>query len=47
MGEYKIVSYMRIEPEEQELMTKEEAEQERTHLEFMQPENIYTIEEIE
>lgn len=44
---YKIVAYMRIEPEEAELLTKEEAEKEREQLEFMQPENHYEIEEVE
>ncbi len=45
--DYRLVCYMRIVPEDQESMTCQEAELERKHMEFLQPENIYQIEEID
>ena len=44
---YRIISYMRIEPEEQELMTKEEAEKELEQLEFMNYDDKFSIEKVE
>ena len=43
----RVVAYMRIEPEDNEPMTKEEVAEEIKHLSFLQPENIYDIEEVE
>lgn len=45
MKKYKVVCYMRVEAEEQEPLTLEEAEAEKEQGEFMQPENRYEIEE--
>lgn len=45
---YRVVCYMRIEPEDEvESLTYEEAVKEKEQGEFMQPENVYKIEEIE
>ena len=44
---YQIVSYMRIDVDEVEPLTYKEAIEEKDHVEFLQPENIYRIEEIE
>jgi hypothetical protein len=41
---YKVVCYMRIDPEDQEPMTMAEAAAEVENLELMQPENKYTVE---
>jgi hypothetical protein len=43
---YQVVCYLRIEPEDQMLLTYEEALQDKNQLELMQPENIYKIEKI-
>jgi len=44
MKKYRVVVYMRIEPEEEELLTLNEAIKEVAQLNLMQPENIYDIE---
>ena len=44
---YKLVCYCRIDVEDVEPMTKEEVEGEKEQSEFLFPENIYKIEEIE
>lgn len=44
---YKLVGFVRAEPEDQELMTLNEAKKEKEHCEAMQPENIYVIERVE
>jgi len=44
---YRVVCHMRIEPEEVDPLTYEEALAEKEHLELLQPENIYRIEEVE
>ncbi|MDP2217161.1 MAG: hypothetical protein Q8J68_07750 [Methanolobus sp.] len=41
---YKLVGFVRVEPENQKLMTLDEAKKEKEHCETMQPENIYVIE---
>ena len=46
---YRVVAYLRadVEPEEEELYeTREEAEKEKEHDEFLQPEHIFKIEEV-
>ena len=47
MKKYKIVYYIRVEPEEAEPLTYSEAVVEKVHLDLLQPENIYKIEKIE
>lgn len=42
-----VVCYMRVEPEDIELMTFKEAKAEIENLKLMQPENIYTIQDID
>lgn len=44
---YKLVIYLRTESSCDIFETKEEAEEEKKYLEFLQPENIYEIEEID
>lgn len=46
---YQVVCYMRVEQEKEDIepLTLEEAKKEKEQGEFMQPENIYKIEEIE
>jgi hypothetical protein len=45
---YRVVVYMRIDPEDEELFdTKEEAESETANLDLMQPEDHHEIEEVE
>lgn len=44
---YIVVCYMKIEPDDVEAMTREEAEKEVEQLSLMQSENIYLIEEFE
>ena len=44
---YQVVCYMRIEPEDPQPLTYKEALEEKEHLELLQPEHIYKIEEIE
>ncbi|MBI4487500.1 MAG: hypothetical protein HY694_00310 [Deltaproteobacteria bacterium] len=46
MKKYRLVAYMRIEPEDEELLTYEEAISEKEQQELMCPENIYCIEEM-
>ena len=41
-----VVCYMRVVPEDPEIMTKAEAKTEAESLRLMQPENIYRIEDI-
>ena len=36
-SEYRVVGYMRVVPEDQEPMTRQEAELERKHMKFLQP----------
>jgi hypothetical protein len=43
---YKVVCYMRVDSEEGELLTFEEALKEQDQAELMQPENIYKIEAV-
>lgn len=41
---YKIIAYIPVEADEPEIFkTYKEAKEEKEHLEFMQPENIYRI----
>ena len=42
---YRLITFMRIEPEDAEPMTHEEALAERRQQELLCPENIYLIEE--
>ena len=42
---FRLVAFMRIEPEDDEPMTYDEALAEKEQLELMSPENIYRIEE--
>lgn len=44
---YVVVCYMRVAPEDIELLTLEEARKEVEHWKLLQPENLYMIEEIE
>ena len=45
---YRVVCYIRVEPDKSvdKPITETEARQERNHLESMQPENVYKIEEV-
>jgi hypothetical protein len=46
MKTHKIICYIPVEPEDPLIFTSQkEAEQEKEHLEFLQPENIYQIED--
>lgn len=50
MKKYRIVCFMRVDREdenENELLDLKEAKEEEKHLRFLQPENIYKIEEVE
>lgn len=47
MKKFVVICYMRIEPEEAEPLTYREALEEKKHLEFLQPENIYRIEKMD
>ena len=42
---YRLIAFMRIEPEDDEPLTYEEALAEKEQQELMSPENIYRIEE--
>jgi len=45
---YKIVAYIPVEVDEPEIFkTYKEAKEEKEHLQFMQPENIYRIKRVE
>lgn len=47
---YKVVCYMRVDIDEEDeefYESKEEAESVQRHFEFLQPENIYVVEEVE
>lgn len=44
---YRVTCYIRVDPDEYEPMSLEEAESERDHCKFLQPENIYGIERID
>ncbi len=44
---YRVICYMRIEPEESEPLTYNDALKEKQHLELLQPENIYRIEKLD
>lgn len=44
---YQVVCYIRVEPEQIESLTYDDAVEVKDNLELMQPENIYKIEEIE
>ncbi len=45
---YKILCWIPVEEEEPEIYkTRAEAEKELKHLSFLQPENIYEVEEVE
>ena len=44
---FRVVCYLRVDQEDPEALTWEEAMYEKRHLEFIQPENIYVIEEVE
>ncbi len=43
---YRLVAYLRVEPEKSELLTYDEALAEKEQQEFLFPENIYRIEEV-
>jgi len=47
MKQYRLVAYIRVDPENQEPMSYEEVLSEKAQQEFLFPENIYRIEEIE
>lgn len=47
ISKYRLVAYLRIEPEDSEPLTYTEALSEKEQQEFLFPENIYRIEEIE
>jgi hypothetical protein len=44
---YRLIAYVRVDPEGQEPMTYEEAQTEKEQQEFLFPENVYRIEEVE
>lgn len=46
---FRVIWYSRFEPEPEdvELLTREEAESEKRHLEFLFPEDIFKIEEVD
>jgi hypothetical protein len=44
---FRVVSYMRVDPDEPESLTWEEAVEEKEHCEFLFPEDIFVIEEVE
>lgn len=44
---YRLIAYIRVDPEDEEPMTYEEALREKEQQEFLFPENLYRIEEIE
>ena len=46
MKKYRLVAYLRVDPEDQEPMTYEEALAEKEQQELMGPENLYRIEEV-
>ena len=43
---FQVVCYLRIDPEDPEYLTYRDALKEKEHLELLQPENIYRIEDI-
>ena len=43
---YQVVCYLRVDPEDPESLTYEQALSEKEHLELLQPENVYKIEGI-
>jgi len=47
MKRYRLVAYIRVDPEEGEPLTFTEALSEKAQQEFLFPENIYRIEEVE
>lgn len=47
MKKYRLIAYVRVEPEDEEPMTYDEVLSEKEQEEFLFPENIYRIEEIE
>ncbi len=47
MKRYRLVAYLRIDPEDGEPLTHTEALAEKEQQEFLFPENIYRIEEVE
>ncbi len=44
---YKVVCYIRVDSDDNDPLTIEEAISEKEQAEFMQPENIYQIEEVD
>lgn len=44
---YRLACFIRVEPEEPELLTLNEAKKEKEHCETIQPENMYVIERAE
>ena len=44
---FRVVCYIRVDADENDLLTLEEAIREREQGTFMQPENIYKIEEVD
>lgn len=42
---YRVVCYMRIDPDDTEMMTKKQARAEIEQARLMQPENIYIVED--
>ncbi|MBI4775963.1 MAG: hypothetical protein HY788_17620 [Deltaproteobacteria bacterium] len=47
LQKYRVVCYMRLDHEDSEPLTYNEALREKEHFEFLEPANIYRIEEIE
>lgn len=43
---YRVICYIRVDPEDTEPISYKEAVKEKEQGEFMQPENIYKIEEV-
>ena len=43
---YRLIAFIRVEPEDDEHMTYEDALAEKRHQELMSPENLYRIEEV-
>lgn len=43
---FRVVSYLRVDPDEPETLTWKEAIKEKRHLEFLHPEDIFVIEEV-
>jgi len=44
---YMVVCYMRIVPDNFELMTRDQARAERDHMRYLQPEHMYRVESVD